>query len=219
MTSPSPHTDKTSSAAAAVEGAPLLQLKNVSKRFPGVLALDRVSFDLRPGEVHVLFGENGAGKSTMISMIAGVYKPTEGEIWFRGEPVELASVHHARSLGISAVFQEFSLVGQLSVEQNLFLGEIRRREGCQSHKQTRPQGGTTSLRRCGLKLGRRYGQSDHPQRCLISIYPCCVVRHRDPECGTCAFSAPSAGLQGRFQLRPIPMVVHLFRRFRRIRRR
>ena len=101
---------------------PLLELQNVSKRFPGVLALSDVDFELRPGEVHVLFGENGAGKSTLISMIAGVYQPTAGEIRFRGEPTHLASVHHARTLGISAVFQEFSLVGQLTVEQNLFLG-------------------------------------------------------------------------------------------------
>ena len=87
-----------------------------------MLALDRVDFDLRPGEVHVLFGENGAGKSTLISLVAGVHKPTAGTIRFRGAPLELNSVHHARSLGISAVFQEFSLVPQMTVEQNLFLG-------------------------------------------------------------------------------------------------
>ncbi len=123
MTNNDLNSDVVPSAATAAEDAPLLQMRNVSKRFPGVLALDNVSFDLKPGEVHVLFGENGAGKSTMISMIAGVYQPTEGDMTFRGEAVKLNSVHHARSLGISAVFQEFSLVGQLSVEQNLFLGD------------------------------------------------------------------------------------------------
>ncbi|GAA0395197.1 sugar ABC transporter ATP-binding protein [Cocleimonas flava] len=107
------------------EGETLLRVEGVSKRFPGVLALDNVSFNLKAGEVHVLFGENGAGKSTMISMIAGVHTPTSGEIRFRGEPVDLKSVRYARSLGISAVFQEFSLVGQLNVEQNLFLGDER----------------------------------------------------------------------------------------------
>jgi len=111
-----------STALPAVGAAPLLELKRISKRFPGVLALDRVSLELRPGEVHVLFGENGAGKSTLISLIAGVYEPSSGELLFRGQPLELHSVHQARSLGISAVFQEFSLVGQLTVEQNLFLG-------------------------------------------------------------------------------------------------
>ena len=105
------------------EMSPLLELKAVSKRFPGVLALDQAEFELKPGEVHVLFGENGAGKSTLISLIAGVYQPTSGEIKFRGNSIELNSVCHARALGISAVFQEFSLVGQLTVEQNLFLGD------------------------------------------------------------------------------------------------
>ena len=100
----------------------LLRLENISKQFPGTLALDQVNFNVRPGEVHVLFGENGAGKSTMIQIIAGVHRPSGGRIFFKGEPVHISSVHHARSLGISAVFQEFSLVPQLSIEDNLFLG-------------------------------------------------------------------------------------------------
>jgi len=101
---------------------PLLRLETITKHFPGVLALDRVDFDLRPGEVHVLFGENGAGKSTLISIVAGALRPSGGRMFLRGEPLDLHSVHHARSLGISAVFQEFSLVPQLTVEENLFLG-------------------------------------------------------------------------------------------------
>ena len=101
---------------------PLLEVRGISKRFPGVLAVDNVSFAVNAGEVHVLFGENGAGKSTLISMLAGVYQPNDGEIIFRGNQVKLNSVHHARELGISVVFQEFSLVGQLTIEQNLFLG-------------------------------------------------------------------------------------------------
>jgi ribose transport system ATP-binding protein len=109
-------------------GAPLLlELTGITKRFPGVLALDAVDVDLRPGEVHVLFGENGAGKSTLISIVAGALTPEAGTIRFRGEEIELESVHHARGLGISAVFQEFSLVPQLTIEENLFLGaEITR---------------------------------------------------------------------------------------------
>jgi ribose transport system ATP-binding protein len=106
----------------AAEGAPLLRLESITKRFPGVLALDQVDFELRPGEVHVLFGENGAGKSTLISIVAGALRPDAGSVAFRGEPIQLHSVHHARSLGISAVFQEFSLVPQMTVEENLFLG-------------------------------------------------------------------------------------------------
>ena len=101
----------------------MLQLEGIKKHFPGVKALDGVDLDLREGELHVLFGENGAGKSTLISLIAGVYPPTSGQIKFRGKAVELSSVNHARRLGISAVFQELSLVPQMTVEENIFLGD------------------------------------------------------------------------------------------------
>lgn len=101
---------------------PRLEFVRLTKRFSGFTAVDHVSFAVRPGEVHVLFGENGAGKSTMISMISGALVPDEGEILFDGEPVREHTVHAARDRGISAVFQEFSLVPQLSVEENLFLG-------------------------------------------------------------------------------------------------
>ncbi len=99
-----------------------MDLKGITKSFSGALALDKVDFSLFAGEVHVLFGENGAGKSTLISIIAGALRPDEGRFKFRGEPMEIFSVHHARTLGISTVFQEFSLVPQLTVEENLFLG-------------------------------------------------------------------------------------------------
>jgi ribose transport system ATP-binding protein len=101
---------------------PILQALAVSKQFPGVLALDEVDFELRAGEVHVLFGENGAGKSTLIQILAGVHPPTEGSLRFRGQPLELQGVHHARTLGISSVFQEFSLIPTLTIDENLFLG-------------------------------------------------------------------------------------------------
>jgi len=131
---------------------PLLRLVQLSRRFPGVLALDRVDFELRPGEVHVLFGENGAGKSTLISVVAGAIKPSDGHVEFRGEAVELASVHHARGLGISAVFQEFSLVPQLTVEQNLFLGaEPVNRIGLLDNKEVRRQAASI-LDRLGFPL-------------------------------------------------------------------
>lgn len=109
-----------SSAIAGV--VPLLRTEQLSKHFPGVMALDKVDFELNAGEVHVLFGENGAGKSTLIQTLAGAYHPSGGTIAVHGQPVALRSVHHARSLGISAVFQEYSLVPTLTVEENLFLG-------------------------------------------------------------------------------------------------
>ena len=101
---------------------PLLEAVEITKDFPGVRALSGVNFDLREGEVHVLFGENGAGKSTLISLIAGASAPTSGGFKFRGKAVQLNSVHEARGLGISAVFQEFSLIPQMTVEENMFLG-------------------------------------------------------------------------------------------------
>ena len=101
---------------------PLLQLVKITKEFPGVRALDAVDFNLQAGEVHILFGENGAGKSTLISIVAGAVKPSSGEVWIQGESVQMNSVYEARELGISAVFQEFSLIPQVTVEENLFLG-------------------------------------------------------------------------------------------------
>lgn len=102
--------------------SPLLELIGITRQYPGIKALDNVNFSVQSGEVHVLFGENGAGKSTLISIVAGAVKPHSGQVRFKGKPIHLTSVHHARTMGISAVFQEFSLVPELSVEQNLFLG-------------------------------------------------------------------------------------------------
>lgn len=109
--------------AELVHGAkPLLQLLNVSKRFPGVVALDDVSFDLYPGEVHVLVGENGAGKSTMVKLLSGIYQPDEGQILFEGQPVHLRTPHTAQQLGISTVHQELNLIPHLDVGKNIYLG-------------------------------------------------------------------------------------------------
>ncbi len=101
----------------------ILRAENISKRFPGVLALDQVTFYLRAGEVHVLFGENGAGKSTLNKILAGSYLPDEGDIYLGEEKVVFETPHDARLKGISAVYQEFSLVPQLTVLENLFLGQ------------------------------------------------------------------------------------------------
>ena len=118
---------------------PVLEATAVVKEYSGARALDSVDFALHTGEVHVLFGENGAGKSTLINILAGAQKPTSGTLQFRGEAVRLNSVHEARALGIRAVFQEFSLVPQMTVEENIFLGAEKTRNGLLRKRELRRQ--------------------------------------------------------------------------------
>jgi monosaccharide-transporting ATPase len=108
----------------------ILGVRGVTKRFPGVLALDDVSFGLGAGEVHALVGENGAGKSTLIKVVTGVYRPDEGEISFAGERVSFASPREAQAAGISTIYQDTNMVPLRSVAQKFFLGrEPRNRFG------------------------------------------------------------------------------------------
>ena len=99
---------------------PILVLKSIEKRFPGVHALRGVSFDVRPGEVHALLGENGAGKSTLIKIISGVHRPDEGTIELDGKPVVLHSPNDAKHRGIATIYQELGLYPELSVAENIF---------------------------------------------------------------------------------------------------
>jgi ribose transport system ATP-binding protein len=112
-----------------MSGPALIETVALTRHYPGVKALDGVDFSLAPGEVHVLFGENGAGKSTLITLLAGVNQPTSGQIVMEGREVRLHSVLDARRHGVSAVFQEFSLVSTLTVAENLFLGDEATRHG------------------------------------------------------------------------------------------
>jgi ribose transport system ATP-binding protein len=98
------------------------ELRNVRKRFGAVLANDDVSLTLDGGEIHALLGENGSGKSTLIKILSGAYQPDSGTILNNGRAVELPSPHAARAMGIATVFQEFSLVPQLSVAENILIG-------------------------------------------------------------------------------------------------
>lgn len=104
----------------------LVQMKGILKQFPGVLAVDHVDFDVRPGEVHALLGANGAGKSTLIKILSGVYRKDEGDIRLRGEPVEIGSPRDAQRLGIATIYQEYNLVPDLSVAENVSLGHLPR---------------------------------------------------------------------------------------------
>ena len=99
---------------------PILSIKGMSKSFPGVKALDKVDFDLYPGEVHIIVGENGAGKSTMTKCILGAYVPEEGEMYINGEKVAFKTSRDAIKKGITAVYQEFNLIPYLDVAQNIF---------------------------------------------------------------------------------------------------
>ncbi|HYC70317.1 MAG TPA: sugar ABC transporter ATP-binding protein [Opitutaceae bacterium] len=109
--------------------APLLALRGIGKRFPGVVALDGVDFTLRAGEIHALLGENGAGKSTLIKVLTGVHPPDAGTIELAGRPVRPDSPHAAERAGISTVYQEVNLVPTLSVAENIMLGRQPRRLG------------------------------------------------------------------------------------------
>ncbi|WP_051324731.1 sugar ABC transporter ATP-binding protein [Candidatus Solirubrobacter pratensis] len=100
----------------------LLEVRGVSKSFPGVKALEDMHLDLRGGEVLALVGENGAGKSTLMKLLSGIYTADAGEFFLNGEPYEPASAKHALELGISIIHQEFNLMPDLTVAQNLFIG-------------------------------------------------------------------------------------------------
>ena len=101
---------------------PLLEVKNITKRFPGVLALNGVSLEFYPGEVHALVGENGAGKSTLMKIMAGAYVPDSGTIYLNGTKVSFSHPQEAQLKGISIIYQEFNLLPERTVAQNIFLG-------------------------------------------------------------------------------------------------
>lgn len=115
----------------------ILEAKGICKTFPGVKALDHVDFHIRKGEVHVLMGENGAGKSTLIKILTGVYHHDQGEIRFDGKPYAPQTALDAQKSGISTIYQEISLIPQLSVAENIFLGREMRRHGFIDWKQIR----------------------------------------------------------------------------------
>src|SRR5579871_925288 len=103
-------------------GVPILKMKGISKIFPGVTALDDVSFDCLPGEVHALVGENGAGKSTLMKILSGAYMPDRGTLIVRGQQVIFRHPREALKAGISTIYQEFNLLANRTVAQNIFLG-------------------------------------------------------------------------------------------------
>ena len=100
----------------------ILEMKDIIKEYPGVKALDHMNLTVREGEVHALMGENGAGKSTLIKVISGAIRPNGGSIIYEGKPYEYMTPSLSKKLGIGVVYQEFNLVPELSVAENIFLG-------------------------------------------------------------------------------------------------
>lgn len=101
----------------------IIQLKEITKRFPGIVANDHISIEIEEGEIHTLAGENGAGKSTLMNILYGLYQPDEGELIIRGEPVHFTSskdsIHHK----IGMVHQHFMLIPKLTVTENIIVGQ------------------------------------------------------------------------------------------------
>ncbi|HEY4388335.1 MAG TPA: sugar ABC transporter ATP-binding protein [Ktedonobacteraceae bacterium] len=134
-----------------VEKNPVVQLQDISKQFPGVLAVNDVSLDIYPGEVHVVAGENGAGKSTLMKLLSQVERPTKGTILINGQAVHFSGPAHAQSLGIVMVYQEFALAPHLSIAENIFLGREPMRLGFIDRRSER-QRARELLQRIGLRL-------------------------------------------------------------------
>jgi rhamnose transport system ATP-binding protein len=120
------HQDPITIPSANSAAKPALALRDISKSFPGVRALDDVSFDVLPGEVHALLGENGAGKSTLIKIVSGVYPPDSGDLEVDGQSAHFSSPGEAQTKGIATIYQEFSLYSELTVAENIFAGHMPR---------------------------------------------------------------------------------------------
>ena len=157
-------------AAARSEAPPALAVRGLGKRFPGVTALDQVSFEIRPGEVHALVGQNGAGKSTLINIVSGMLGADAGEIDIAGRPVAIADTRAAIAAGIATVYQELSLLPNLTVAQNIALGREPRRRGLLDVGAMRRRAGAV-LDRMGLSIPAetRVGLLSLAERQLIEI--------------------------------------------------
>ncbi len=134
---------------------PILEMKNISKAFPGVQALDKVDFDLYPGEVHVLVGENGAGKSTLMKVLAGAYICDQGDISINQNNIPHWSPSLAKANGISMVYQEFTLVPYRSVAENIFLGREKTRNGIFLDKTRMHEEASALLNSIGVNVDTR----------------------------------------------------------------
>ena len=148
-----------------------VEMRGITKTFPGVVALDNVTFQCKAGEVHAVVGENGAGKSTLMNLLAGVYQPDAGEIIIAGQTVRMTSPHNAQDLGVSMIYQELNLLPDMSVAENVFLGrESRRRFGLLNDVELEGKARDV-LRRLGVDIDprTRLGSLSMPQQQMVEI--------------------------------------------------
>src|SRR6478735_676866 len=151
---------------------PLLSMRGVGKRFPGVVALDDVSLEVGPAEVLALCGENGAGKSTLMKILGGVYQPDAGELLIAGQPVKIGRVHDAMALGIAFIHQELNVLDNLDVAANVFLGREPRSGPLRLIDRQKIHADTTALlQRIGLAVSShaRLDQLSLAQQQMVEI--------------------------------------------------
>lgn len=139
---------------------PALEMTGITKSFPGVLALDQVDFDCRPGEVHAICGENGAGKSTLMKVLGGSYRPDGGEIRIGGRTAHFTHPQQAKAAGISIIHQELSLLPYRSVAENIFVGREPSRRGILDRRE---------MRRSSMALLQRLGADVEPDRQVSTL--------------------------------------------------
>lgn len=108
---------------------PYLEFRHIGKTFPGVKALDDISFSCQAGQIHALMGENGAGKSTLLKILSGSYTPTQGEIYLKGQPVQFNNTTDALDAGVAIIYQELYLVPEMTVAENIYLGQLPAKKG------------------------------------------------------------------------------------------
>src|SRR6266571_4345947 len=177
-----------------------LVFQDITKRFPGVLALERVSFAIDHGSCHALIGENGAGKSTLGKILAGVYTADEGEIQLDGRRIQPANPLVARQLGIAMVHQELAFCPNLTVAENLCLGDLPRRAGWMNRAQMRERA-RTMLREieADLDVDQPIGELSTGQEQIVQIAAAVGTRAqiigRDVVSGTPKHLAPQIGEQ------------------------
>lgn len=175
---------------AKVKEKSVLELRNISKFFPGVKALQNVDFTLREGEIHALMGENGAGKSTLIKVITGVYEKDSGEMFIKGHegPIQIHSPQDAQNNGISTVYQEITLCPNLTVAENMYIG--------------REKGHITKWREMNRKADEILSSLDIPARgaqqlgsCSIAVQQMvAIARAVDMECKVLILDEPTSSL-------------------------